>query len=168
MKFVYIACASILVGFVGGYCILSNLRKPVQVPTTPSIVFTPNLNASQNIEEHSTFSPPPRDLIIKGERWYLVSTDFKGFEGVTERTQAETNCPKRVIYYRDSIENRASLRTVVWHEVLHAANCRIEDDIYANWIGDVKDSPTHHAVYLMGMFLADFGMSNPDFLEWAK
>lgn len=149
--------AAVFVGGLAGYTARTALivpAKPCPIPTITGTIFPMP-------SPHDTEADVPTEVFIKGERWKIKETVWR------DSTVGQTQCQLRVIYYENQ-PNKAALRETLWHEVIHAANCKFEDDALAHWKGFTMGSPTHDTVYKMGAFLAEFGMTNPEFLQWAS
>ena len=146
MKYIVTTILALALGGTLGWLFSPNPEPPFEpVVTVPE-------------DYHSV--PLPKTLFINGERWKVLETTFTG------DTVGLTECDRRIIWY--SKERAISeLRDTMWHEIIHAANCKFEDDALANWKKAAKDSPTHDTVYKMASFLEGFVMSNPDYVHWA-
>lgn len=111
---------------------------------------------------------PPNGLTINGESWSLQDRDYES-DGISW-VAGDTNCRKRIISYDFRQEpTHAYQRTILWHEIVHAAHCQgYAKDDQRWWKFATNDLPEHGEVYKLGMFLPGFVHDNPEFMKWAE
>ena len=108
----------------------------------------------------------PSSLAINGESWGLRPYKFGG--GEWNDTAGATECQRRVIWYDFSKEPVPYQKTILWHEIFHAAHCRGYESDKAWWTKYAVGSPEHPEVYKLGMFMPVFVHDNPEFMRWAE
>lgn len=127
---------------------------------------------SSNRKTDESSDSPPRNITVNGERWQVVSFAYDSDKRFDDKRAGQTECAGRFIFYDPSrAPEKALLREVIWHEVVHAGHCKLEDKNsvkHANWAAYAHDMPEHNSVYELGMFLPGFVHDNPEFMKWAE
>ena len=104
---------------------------------------------------------PPNQLSINGESWRVQV--FPSYDGLAGKTE----CDRRIIWYDLDQTSKEDYRDTLWHEIVHAEQCKEKNTDKANWAA-LADSKDHRRVFELAQFLAPFVHDNPEFMKWAE